>query len=92
MVGCYLNLSEQDLTAVDRDNHMETWRKLAMLDSWHERDRCEGSNATYLRLADALQRHGRRDLVELLCEIVKKPTWKLTNFMTLCNHVHVLCT
>ena len=68
MLGRYLKLSEQDLTAIKRDNHTEEQRKVDMLDTWHKR---EGSNATYLKVANALYHHGRRDLVELLCHIVK---------------------
>jgi hypothetical protein len=69
MVGRYLDLSEQELTAVERENHTEAQRRVAMLETWHKR---EGKDATHLRLANALLRHGRKDLVELLCQIVKK--------------------
>ena len=68
MFGRYLKLSEQDLTAISRENHTEAHQKVVMLDTWHRR---EGSNATYFRLAKALYQHGRRDLVELLCRILK---------------------
>jgi hypothetical protein len=69
MVGYYLKLSEQDLTAVECDNHTEAQRRVAMLETWHKRN---GSDATYLRLANALHQHGRKDVVELLCRTVKK--------------------
>ena len=71
MVGYYLNLSEQDLTAIDRENDTEAQQKVTMLDTWYEK---EGSNATYLNLANALHQHGRKDLVELLCRTVKPTT------------------
>ena len=64
MVGYYLSLSEQDLTAINRKLRTKAQRKAAMFKTWHKR---EGNNATYLRLAKALYQHGRKDLVELLC-------------------------
>ena len=68
MLGCSLKLSEQDLTAISRENCTILQQKVAMLDTWHKR---EGSNATYLKLAKVLYQHGRRDLVELLCHVLK---------------------
>ena len=69
LLGRYLKIPKQDLTAINRQYDTEARRKVAMFDKWHEKG---GSNATYLRLADALYQHGRKDLVELLCKIVKK--------------------
>ena len=72
LVGICLGIPNPRLTSIDRDYGSEDQKKVAMLDTWQER---EGSNATYLNLADALHRHGRRDLVELICRmIVKMPT------------------
>ena len=78
MLGYYLNLTEQNLTAIERENDTESLRRVAMLNKWHER---EGRNATYLRLAGALYQHGRSDLVELLCRTVKER-----------DSVHVACS
>ena len=71
LVGRYLGISKQDLTAIGRQYDTEAQRKVAMFDTWHER---EGSNATYLRLADALYQNGRKDLIDLLCLINKATT------------------
>ena len=48
LIGRRLKVPRQALTAIDRDNNSEGEKKLAMLDTWHER---EGSEATYLKLA-----------------------------------------
>ena len=69
-VGYYLNLSEQDLTEISCKIRTKAQQKIAMFNIWQQR---EGSNATYLKLANALYQHGRKDLVELLCIIVKTP-------------------
>ena len=69
MLGYYLNLTEPDLIAIERENDTEALRRVATLNKWHER---EGRNATYLALAGALHEHGRRDLVQLLCHTVKE--------------------
>ena len=67
MVGSYLNIPPEQLTAIERENYTENQRKVAMLDTWHER---EGTAASYMRLTSALYRHGRRDLIESLCKAV----------------------
>ena len=67
MAGRYLNIPSEKLKAIERDNDSEDQRRVAMLDAWHER---EGECASYLRLADALYQHGRRDLIELLCKLM----------------------
>ena len=68
MVGYYLQFSPEKLAAIDRDNNTEDQRKVDLLDSWSKR---EGRGASFLKLADALHRRGRTDLVELLCEDVR---------------------
>jgi hypothetical protein len=68
MLGHYLKLTEADLIAIKRENDTEALRRVAMLNTWHER---EGYKATYLKLAGALYEHGRRDLVGLLCCTMK---------------------
>ena len=67
MVGRYLNIPSEKLTAIERENYTESQRKIAMLDTWYKR---EGEGASYSRLADALYQHGRRDLIELLCKLI----------------------
>ena len=74
MVGYYLDLSEQDLTAVKREKDTEDQRRIAMLEIWHKR---KGRDATYLKLANALLRHSRKDTAELLCQIVKKANMEI---------------
>ena len=68
MVGYYLEFSAERLAAIDRENDTEDQRKVALLDSWGNR---EGRGASFLKLADALHRRERADLVELLCENVR---------------------
>ena len=67
MVGHYLNIPPERLTAIDRENHTENQRKVAMFDTWHER---EGKAASCMRLTSALYQQGRRDLVESLCKAI----------------------
>lgn len=64
LVGRHLHISNEKLQAISRDHDSEDERKLAMLEEWHQR---EGSSATYFKLASALHKHGRSDLVDLLC-------------------------
>ena len=95
MVGFYLCLSQQDLMAVEHENRTEAQRRVAMLETWHER---EGKDATYSRLANALHRHGRKDAVEQLCQIVKKANMEIdvqsltSGKCLLCTLSHVLIT
>ena len=44
LVGRYLGISKQDLTAIGRQYDTEAQRKVAMFDTWYEK---EGRNATY---------------------------------------------
>ena len=68
LVGRYLGIPEQDLAAIGRQYDTEAQKKIATFDVWHRR---EGSNATYLRLVDALYQYGQKELINLLCIIVK---------------------
>ena len=45
--------------------------KAGLFDAWSERD---GTDATYLKLAEVLLRCQHRDLVEFLCELVRIQT------------------
>lgn len=61
-----LGLSEEDVESISKDNKWSRNRRLAMMQRW---DGQNGSEATYLRLAQALAVIGRDDLVEYLIEI-----------------------
>jgi hypothetical protein len=67
LFGRYLGISKQDLSAIDRQYDTAAKKNVATFNIWHER---EGAKATYLRLADALYQCGRKDLIDLLCNIV----------------------
>ena len=69
MIGTLLGFDRIRLYAIDRENHTEDERKVALFDAWSERD---GNEATCLKLAEVLLSNQRRDLVEVLsCELVK---------------------
>ena len=68
MVGHCFKFPPVKIKDIERDNHSEEERKVALLDAWGQR---EGSEATYLKLADVLHRRNRRDLVEFLCRKIK---------------------
>ena len=69
MIGYCFDFSRAKLEAIDRENQTEDQRKVALLDSWGERD---GREATYFRLAEVLRERGRGDLIELLCGVLTK--------------------
>ena len=64
MVGCYLGFSSDELRDINREICSQEMCRVALLDTWSKR---EGKGATYLKLAQALHRRKRQDLVELLC-------------------------
>ena len=64
MAGRYLGFPAEKLAAIGCENDTEDQRKVALLDSWGNK---EGKGASFLQLADALHRRERADLVELLC-------------------------
>ena len=68
MVGNCFNFSRAKLEAIDRENQTEDQRKVALLDTWVER---EGKGATYLKFAEVLYERGRTDLVQVLCNELK---------------------
>ena len=68
MVGHCFKFTPVKIKDIERDNHSEEERKVALLDAWGQR---EVSEATYLKLADVLHRRNRRDLVEFLCGKIK---------------------
>ena len=66
--GHILLIPKETLASIDAENQTENQKKIAVLDSWHER---ENSDATCFKLAEKLYEHNRRDLVTDLCELVK---------------------
>ena len=66
-LGRCLNFSKEKLATIDLENETEEQRKIALLEAWSEK---EGQSASFLKLADALFRRQRRDLVELLCDLL----------------------
>ena len=67
--GHILLIPKETLVSIDVDNHTEDQKRIALLDSWHQR---EGKDATYFKLAEKLYEHDRRDLVNHLCELTGK--------------------
>ena len=68
MIGCYLGFSTDEVRDINRENCSQEMCRVALLDTWSKR---EGKGATFLKLARALHRRKRRDLVELLCTKAK---------------------
>ena len=68
MIGCYLGFSSDEIRDMNRENGSQEMCRVALLDTWSKR---EGKGATFLKLARALYRPKRRDLVELLCTKLK---------------------
>ena len=69
MVGHCFNFSRSKLAAIDRESETEDQRRVALLDTWGER---EGKGATYLKLAEVLHQRERGDLIEMLCDELRK--------------------
>ena len=69
LAGHYLGLTQLKLHTIQVDNDSEEQRRGALLETWAE---MQGEKATYLKLAEALFEHGRRDLVEHLCKMVRR--------------------
>ena len=65
MVGHCFGFPKEKLKSISRENDTEDLRKVALLDTWNER---EGNRASYLKLADVLHQRERNDLVEFLCD------------------------
>ena len=72
MVGHFFNVPQEKLTTIDLENRTEDQRKVALLDTWSNR---EGEGASYLKLAHVLNQRRRNDLVKFLCcRILQKRT------------------
>ena len=65
MVGHCFSFPKEKLAAIDRENDTDDLRKVALLDTWSER---EGKGATCLKLANVLHQRERNDLVGFLCD------------------------
>ena len=66
--GRTLGIAQERIEAIDRENHTEDQRKIALLDTW---DQKFGSDATCLKLVTALHSCRRRDLIEdVVCKAV----------------------
>ena len=61
-----LGLSEEEAEAISKENKWSRSRRLAMMQKWYA---VNGAEATYMRLAQALARIGREDLVEYLIDV-----------------------
>ena len=68
MIGRCLEFSLDELRDINRENSSQEMCRVALLDTWNKR---EGKGATFLKLAGALYRRKRRDIVELLCTKLK---------------------
>ena len=68
MIGCYLEFTLDELRDIKTGNSSPEMCRVALLDAWGKR---EGKGATFMKLADALHRRKRRDLVEVLCTKLK---------------------
>ena len=68
MIGCYLEFTLDELRDIKTGNSSPEMCRVALLDTWSKR---EGKGATFLKLAGALHRRKRRDLVEVLCTKLK---------------------
>ena len=61
MVGHYLGIPSEKLKAIEREDYTEDQRKVALLETWRKG---EGRSATCWKLVNALDKHGRQDLVK----------------------------
>lgn len=61
-----LGLSEEEVEAIIKEHKWSRNRRVAMIQRWGA---AHGTDATYMRLAHALSRIGREDLVEYLVDL-----------------------
>ena len=83
MLGYYLGFKANEISDIKANNGNEELRRVALLDAWEQR---LGKGATYLKLADALYRRKRVDLVEKLCENVRPARSRGSNGMN--QHIY----
>ena len=75
LMGYQFCIPYETLVAIKRENTTENQRRVVMLCTWYQQ---EGSRATYHRLIEALYSQNRRDLVEFLCDLIKKSHTAIT--------------
>ena len=75
--GYHLGLPHERIIAITRENDTEDQRKIALYEEWVRKN---GNSATCLRVAEALYTHGRRDLIETMCE--KMESWEVNTQST----------
>lgn len=68
MTGHHLDIPPEKIVAIDIDFRTEEQKRVALLNTWGQR---EGKGATFFKLAEALHRGGRADLVDKLCGMIK---------------------
>ena len=68
MLGHYFGIPEETLVAIQKENGSEEERRVALLNTWHTQ---EGDRATNRRLIHALYHRERRDLMNILCQLIK---------------------
>ena len=68
MIGVFLEFTLDELRGINRENSSQEICRVSLLDTWHK---IKGEGATFLKLARALHRGKRRDLVDLLCRKLK---------------------
>ena len=67
LTGRYLGFTRSQIKDIKAENNTGALRRLTMLEDWEERD---GEGATCLKLAEALHRRKRTDLVESVCQSI----------------------
>ena len=73
--GTFLGFPSERLAAIEAENRTEDQRKIALLDAWGEND---DDKATYFKLIEVLYELNRRDLVRMLCDLLKKECMRRT--------------
>ena len=68
LLAPFIELSAQDIAAIQEDNRSYKTQSLDSLAGWRRKF---GSKATYLMLAEGLEKIGRLDLVGELCVLCK---------------------
>ena len=57
-----------EVSSIDEEKKSVEMQKIALMDAWARK---HGKDASYLKLAQALYRGGRRDLVDHLCKMLE---------------------
>ena len=77
--GAFLGFPPEKVASIDAEHRTEDQRKIALLDSWYER---EGEDATCLKLAKVLYDRNRRDLICHLAKALKLSGGRQRNLVT----------